>query len=113
MKDLFEQLNSIKNLEPDKKFAGNLRQTLLSLPKSSSNFYYSQTKQRFQESLSFALAVGLTAILIYTAVSALNNKEQPLIAEKEPAPEFDIHLSKAQYYKEIAPNVYIVVLEDK
>ena len=113
MKDLFEQLKSIRNIEPGKEFAGNLRQTLLNLPKSSGNFYYIQTKHRLQESLSFALAIGLTVILIYTAVSALNNKEQPIIANKEPAPEFDIHLSKASYYKEIAPNVYIVVLEDK
>lgn len=115
MSNLFEQLKTLKNIGPDARFTAQSRQTILNTPGRGSvnRFYYSRIKQQFYEGLSFAMAVGLAALLVYLSVSFINQTAPAKLVKREPAPDFNISLENARYYKEVAPNVYIVVLGNK
>jgi hypothetical protein len=115
MGNLLEQLKALKETAPDARFTARSRQTILSAPNRSSvnRFYFYQARRRLFEGLSFSIAVGLAALLIYLSISFINQNTQTKLAENEPRPDFNISLEKAEYYKEIAPNIYVVVLGNK
>lgn len=117
MDNLFKQLKQLNEITPDKDFSDRCRREILAVPSTNSanSFYYSQIKQRVIDGVAFTLAVGLTALLIYFSFLsfgfASDNKGQ--VAKKESAPDFNISLEKAKYFKEVAPDVYIVVLGEE
>lgn len=112
MQNLIEKLKSLKNMRPDPEYAQKSRHIILSSGKNSSprRFYLFMIKRRLQESLNFGLIVGLTALLLYMAANSLPTPSGAVANENQQ--NIDIHLNKAQYYKEIAPNVFVVVMED-
>ena len=111
---LFKNLKSLKKLAPAQEFLDKSRRTILAIekPASSSRFYAFQLKHRLRESLIFAVALGLASLMVYVATSGLNNSSQTTLTQ-ESKPDLNIQLEKARYYKEIAPNVYVVVLDDE
>lgn len=111
---LFKNLKSLKKLAPDQEFLNRSRRTILAIekPASSSRFYAFQLKHRLRESLIFTVALGLASLMLYVATTGLNNTGQPALTQ-ESKPDLNIQLIKAKYYKEIAPNVYVVVLDDE
>ena len=64
-------------------------------------------------SLRFALTLGLAALVIYVAAIFSNPPAGGRLVEQTPPPDFNIELRKAKYFREVAPNVYIVVLENQ
>lgn len=118
MNNLIKQLKELKSVSADAEFVGRCRQNILETPNhnSTNQFYYRQVKQHFIDGFSFALAVGLTALLLYISylsIGFINQNNKTQIAEVTPNPDFNISLEEARYFKEVAPDVYIVVLEDK
>lgn len=102
---MFNKLKSLKNLAPDPEFLRRSRQTILLSPGIS-------PPARFHPSWYFAAALGLAAVFLYIATSA-GGSSAKIMVQKENSPDFNIELRNARYYKEIAPNVYVVVLEGK
>jgi len=118
MSNLFKQLKELKSITPDAEFSSRCRQEILNTPSrnSTNQFYYQQVKRRIFEGFAFTLAVGLTALLIYLAylsVDFMSQNGKTRVAEREPAPDLNISLENARYFKEVAPDVYIVVLGDR
>lgn len=116
MDQLLEQLKSIKKIRPDSDYSKISRQIILNTSQTPLNqgFYLNKLKLQFFQSLNFSAALGLVAVLIYILGVSLNPSSTTLAQKNQkPTPQdFNIHLENARYYKEIAPNVFVVVLED-
>ncbi|MFH1759351.1 MAG: hypothetical protein ABH822_02210 [Patescibacteria group bacterium] len=105
MNNLEQQLKQLKHLKPDQEFLQYSRQEILNTSKPPRSIFL------LKNSLNFAVAVGLAALLMFVVTDGLNKSAQPssLVENK---PDFSIKLEEARYFKEIAPDVYVVVLND-
>jgi hypothetical protein len=113
MKNLIKNLERLKKIEPGPEFLHHSKTQILTTHhnNSSTNFRLSQFKNRFIESASFAAALGLASLLFYLTTNGLSGSSSAVITQQD-KPTFDIHLRDAKYYKEVAPNVYVVVLNE-
>lgn len=113
MEQLLNSLKQLKNLSPHLDFLKSSREIVLATPKPPKgySFYFSAIKENLQQTLNFGAAIGLAAALLYVASTGINSR--PSAVTQKNNQDFNIHLNKARYYKEIAPNVYVVVLEDE
>ena len=113
MKSLFKNLENLKRINPNPDFLHRSKTEILATHQthSSASFHLLQFKNRLVESVSFAAALGLTSLLIYLTMSGLSGSSSTVITQQDKA-QFDIHLRDAKYYKEVAPNVYVVVLNE-
>ena len=113
MKNLFKNLEDLKRINPDPDFLHRSKTEILAIHQthSSTSFRISQFKNRLVEGLSFAAALGLTSLLLYLTISGLSGSSSTVITQQDKT-QFDIQLRDAKYYKEVAPNVYVVVLNE-
>jgi uncharacterized Fe-S cluster-containing radical SAM superfamily protein len=113
MKNLFKNLEDLRGINPDPDFLHRSKTEILATYQthSSTSFRISQFKNRLVEGLSFAAALGLTSLLLYLTISGLSGSSSTVITQQDKT-QFDIQLRDAKYYKEVAPNVYVVVLNE-
>jgi len=106
---MYELFQKIKAIKPDSGFLHKSRQEILITPKAKPDhtFYLNHFKTSLHESLNFAAALTLTSLLIYVAFTGVIGYS-PKLAKEDPS--FNIELRDAKYYREIAPDVYVVVL---
>lgn len=112
MDELIKILKAMRQITPDARFVQQCRYNVLNAAQLTANNRGRKVKLFLKQSLSFALGIGLAAVFIYFIASSFQVNSQSAVTQRQPSPKLDIRLEKARYYKEIAPNVYIVVLED-
>ncbi len=105
---MLNNLKSLKTLVPDQRFLAHSRHLILSTAKPTPSIPF------FTRALYLAGAFSLALLLVYITAGPPAGGPAPILTEvKEKNPEFNIELANAKYFKEVAPNVYVVVMEDK